>query len=98
MQSWVMVDDPEEVTPGEGLDVGLGGGGGGADGSIWHTPFAPLAAPVWTPARAAAAVPMPSTATPANAAKTVDPVRPLRRGTAGWDLSCGVNSRFSIIG
>jgi hypothetical protein len=46
MQSWVMVADPVEVAPGERLGVGPGGGEAGAEGSVWHTPFVPLAAPV----------------------------------------------------
>ena len=104
MQSSVIVTDPEEVADPEeeapGVIVGVGPGGGelGAMGRGWHTGVGPVVAWDCTPARAAAAVPTPSTAMPANAANTDDPDRPLRRGPAGWDPSCGVNSRFSING
>jgi len=83
MHSCVTVADPEGVTPGVRLGEGPGGDELGDDGSDWHTPVAACARLDWTPARAAAAVPTQSTATPATAANTVDPVRPLRRGTPG---------------
>lgn len=97
MQSSVRLAFPDDVGLGEGLGDGpgpvVGGGGNG-----WHTPLGPAAPVDCTAAKAPAAVPTHSTDTPAKAANTVDPARPLRRGTPGWELSCGVNSRFSIIG
>lgn len=89
------VDDPDPgVTDGEGP----GGGELGDVGSAWHTPLAAFADAPWAPARAAAVVPTHTTATPANAARTADPDRVLRRGTPGRDESVDVNSRFSIMG
>jgi hypothetical protein len=97
MQSSVRLAFPDDVGLGEGLGDGpgpvVGGGGNG-----WHTLVGAVAPLACTPAKAAAAVPTHSTDTPAKAANTVDPARPLRREAPGWELSCGVNSRFSIIG
>jgi hypothetical protein len=94
MQSWVAVEGPDEVvdgldevTAGEMLGVGPGGGELGDEDSVWHTPLVPAARTECTLARAAAAVPTHSTATPTKAANAVDPVRPLRRGTPGGDPS-----------
>lgn len=101
MQSWVAVEGADEVvagldevaegldevTAGETLGVGPGGGELGDEDSVWHTPLVPVARTDWTLASAAVAVPTHSTAAPAKAANAVDPVRPLRRGTPGWDPS-----------
>jgi len=82
-----VVEGLAEVTAGEMLGVGPGGGELGDEDSVWHTPLVPAARTECTLARATAVVPTHSTAFHAKAANAVDPVRPPRRGTPGWDPS-----------
>jgi hypothetical protein len=91
--------DPDPDEPPLGLMLGVGPGGGelGAVGRAWHTLLA-NAGVEWIPTRAAATVPTPSTAAPANAPRKVVPARLLRRRTPGGDPSRRVTSCLSIMG